>query len=610
MKSVSYSVPVCSQSPAGFVSVLGELDLFAGGSLAQSSGVALVGGSVLDISGSGSGVASGVHQLSGSASSTVRLGSNTLSVNQTAAATFAGVISDGGRAGGSGGGLAVYGAGALTLTGANTYTGATTVTGELDLGPGGSIAQSASVSLGAAGAVLDVSGAGAGGATVGVRNLSGATGSSIRLGGGVLSITETATATFAGVISDGGRSGGSGGGLIVNGPGKLVLTGANTFTGGIVLQSGTLELGGPTAAGVGHALTFAGAATLQLDAAALSPAGAASVFATAVAGFVSGDHLDLASLNYAAGASVALSGNTLVVTSGGSSVGLTLTGLTSSAAFGLADDGQGHVLVSLAAAGASQQAGFAVQTANLLRVAAGDPALGDPSSPLYAQVQAEAQIAAKLDAGQISAQDAQTALLHLADGTTSVAEISYAFFTGKTPTAAGLGYLTHSTANPTDLNDPYYAQFTTENRYINFAANLATGAGAGAASFQADYGSLSLSDATAKAYAAIFGTTPTADKVTAILTAQVSNGLGGAETRAQYFSDITGGSPAAQKAAAIGFLLADSVKEGFGTYQQADLHFLQDLAHGTAVFNIDLLATYTQAPSLVGQPVADPTIGS
>ena len=113
-----------------------------------------------------------------------------------------------------------------------------------------------------------------------------------------------------------------------------------------------------------------------------------------------------------------------------------------------------------------------------------------------------------------------------------------------------------------------------------------------------------------KAYAAVFGITPAAGKVDSILTAQVSNGLGGTETRAQYFSDITGGSAASQKAAAIGFLLADSVKEGFGTYQQADLHFLQDLAHGTAVFNVDLLAAYTQAPSLVGQPVVDPTLGS
>ena len=30
--------------------------------------------------------------------------------------------------------------------------------------------------------------------------------------------------------------------------------------------------------------------------------------------------------------------------------------------------------------------------------------------------------------------------------------------------------------------------------------------------------------------------------------------------------------------------------------------------HGTAAYNVDLLAAYAQAPSLVGQPVADPTL--
>ena len=96
----------------------------------------------------------------------------------------------------------------------------------------------------------------------------------------------------------------------------------------------------------------------------------------------------------------------------------------------------------------------------------------------------------------------------------------------------------------------------------------------------------------------------------AILNATVSNGLGGTETRAQYFSDITGGTAAAQKAKATGFLLSDSVKEGFGAHKQADLHFLADLAHGTAVFNVDLLAAYTQPPALVGQPVVEPALGS
>ena len=258
----------------------------------------------------------------------------------------------------------------------------------------------------------------------------------------------------------------------------------------------------------------------------------------------------------------------------------------------------------------SQQQGFSTAVDNLIRVAASDASLANPVSAAYAQVQAEKGIAAQLDAGIISTPDAQAALFHLVDGTTSVAETTYAFFTGKTPTAAGLDYLVSSAANPNNLDSAYYAQFTTENRYINFAVNLATGSGAGAAAFQAAYGALSLTDATAQAYQSVFGITPTADKVAAILNAQVSNGLGGTETRAQYLADITGGGAVAQKAAVVGFLLADSVREGFGAYQQADLHFLQDLAHGTAVFNVDLLGAYSQAPVLVGQPVVETTLGS
>ena len=106
-------------------------------------------------------------------------------------------------------------------------------------------------------------------------------------------------------------------------------------------------------------------------------------------------------------------------------------------------------------------------------------------------------------------------------GTTSVATLSYQFFTGKTPTSAGYDYLTNSTVNQNDLNDPYYAQFNVENRFINFAVNLGK-LGEGQGKFQADYGGLTLADATAKAYTAIFGTAPAAGKVADILSAQVA----------------------------------------------------------------------------------------
>ena len=63
-------------------------------------------------------------------------------------------------------------------------------------------------------------------------------------------------------------------------------------------------------------------------------------------------------------------------------------------------------------------------------------------------------------------------VLNSADNSTALAALSYQFFTGKSPTKEGLAYLTNSPDNPNDLNDPYYGKFNTENRYINFAANL------------------------------------------------------------------------------------------------------------------------------------------
>ena len=108
-------------------------------------------------------------------------------------------------------------------------------------------------------------------------------------------------------------------------------------------------------------------------------------------------------------------------------------------------------------------------------------------------------------AGTLSDAATLRAVLSLADPTTAVAVETYQFFTGSTPTAAGLAFLVNSTANPTDLNDAYYAQFNQANRFLNFAANLGTGAGAGASSFTATYGPLSFNDAVNTAYETVIG---------------------------------------------------------------------------------------------------------
>ena len=253
----------------------------------------------------------------------------------------------------------------------------------------------------------------------------------------------------------------------------------------------------------------------------------------------------------------------------------------------------------------------AVQAPNVIRALPSGADAANPASPIYAQLQAARGIATQLNAGQISQAQAETALAHVVDGTTSVAVASYAFFTGRTPSLAGLNYLVHSAANPTDLNDPYYTRFTTENRYINFAANLGV-LGDGRERFAADYGALNLRDATAKAYQAVFGAAADAAKVAALLDTAVPNGLGGTFTRAEYFAQFGGDGINGQgtKAAMIGFLLSNAVVTGAGVYGAADIHYVQALQHGVVPTGpTELVPAYTPETPLVGTSVTlDPSV--
>ena len=176
--------------------------------------------------------------------------------------------------------------------------------------------------------------------------------------------------------------------------------------------------------------------------------------------------------------------------------------------------------------------------------------------------------------------------------------MSYQFFTGSTPSLAGLDYLiSPSGGNASNLNSSYYSQFSTTNRFINFASNLGK-LGAGAAAFQAIYGSLSLADATSKAYAAIFGETPTADKVSHLLNDLVPNGVGGNYARDNYFA-LYGGdglNGLGTKAAMVGWLIAQSDSQHVGTLETANAAYLSDLALGKIVGPIDLIGTYHGTP--------------
>jgi autotransporter-associated beta strand protein len=128
------------------------------------------------------------------------------------------------------GGLTKSGTGTLTLSSPNTYSGGTTLNGgTVSFGTG---------ALGTAGTVTF-----AGNATLqwygtNTQDLS----SRLSIAGGVTAAfdTLTNTVTFAAGIGAGGA-----GALTKAGPGTLILSGANTFTGALTVSGGTLLLGTP-----------------------------------------------------------------------------------------------------------------------------------------------------------------------------------------------------------------------------------------------------------------------------------------------------------------------------------------------------------------------------
>jgi autotransporter-associated beta strand protein len=155
----------------------------------------------------------------------------TLGVGGGQTLTLSGVVS-------STGALTKTGAGALSLTGANTYTGATTLSG----------------------GTLQIGGAGS-------LNSGNYAGNIAIASGTTLKYSSSAAQTLSGVLS--------GTGLLLKDTGSNTLTlsgSANTFTGSITVNAGTLDIP-RTPATLGN-VTVAGGAVLQLDTAATNQVGA------------------------------------------------------------------------------------------------------------------------------------------------------------------------------------------------------------------------------------------------------------------------------------------------------------------------------------------------
>jgi hypothetical protein len=252
----------------------------------------------------------------------------------------------GGFGGGGGGGIGLgdFGGG----NSSNGAGGGLGAGGDIFVQQGASLTIAGGSSAGA-GSVVGGLGAGSGGhgqAYGGGLFLQGAESITLSPGAGQ-------TETMGGVIADEtGSHDPSGqlgtGALVLNGTGTLLLSAANTFTGGVTLQAGALELAASGAGGTG-AISFApttgSAVTLRIDAADSPVAGA--TFVNILSNFdAASDILDLKGIAFVSGAKAVLSGATLTVTDGGKVYDFTLAG-TAATTYGASNDGTGGTLVTV-----------------------------------------------------------------------------------------------------------------------------------------------------------------------------------------------------------------------------------------------------------------------
>ena len=239
-----------------------------------------------------------------------------------------------------GGGGSAFGGGA----------GADGIGGGGGLGAGGGIFVESGASLTIVGQASVGQGAVSGGAGAPGAGNGQAYGSGLFLQGDesiTLAPAQGQTITIAGVIADmtgsSDASGATGAGSLIDaGLGTLVLAATNTFTGGVTVDGGTLELAAAGASGTG-VITLAGAVGLVLDTADTPADG--QTFVPPVAGFANGDSIDLRGLAYSPGAAVSFSGGVLKVSSNNQSVFVNLPGATASAFYAHADPSHG-VLIS------------------------------------------------------------------------------------------------------------------------------------------------------------------------------------------------------------------------------------------------------------------------
>jgi autotransporter-associated beta strand protein len=229
----------------------GTLRMGALNAASSASTVVLSAGGTLDLNT----FDQAVPGLSGAGGTVTNLGSGTpiLTVNQTGTATFSGRVT-------GSVGLAKAGAGTFILGAANVYTGGTTISaGTLRLGAANGVSPASALVM--SNGVFDLNGF-----SQTVAGLSGSGGTIGSTGAATLTINQTNSSGYSGVISGAIT-------LTKSGSGTLLLGAANTYTGGTNINGGTLKLGLAAAIPTAGGINIATGGTLDRNGFNMTPAG-------------------------------------------------------------------------------------------------------------------------------------------------------------------------------------------------------------------------------------------------------------------------------------------------------------------------------------------------
>jgi autotransporter-associated beta strand protein len=274
----------------------------------------------------------GALYLAGNVTNSASSGTVTLTLQgaSTGTNTINGVISDGSPAITA---LAKSGAGTWILANNNTYSGGTSITGgTLQMNSNTALGTTGTVTVGAAGTIGFGTSLG-GAASIG--NLAGAGNIVLQdTGSNAVTLTvnsSTGTTTYSGVMSGSG-------GLTEAGPGALILSGSDSFSGATSVTGGTINYQNGTAFGTNSAITVSSGAGVQVQG---GITGGSQTLTLSGAGATSNGALENVSGNNSYAGNIVISGSTFIGSDSGS---LTLLGGISGSGF-LKPTGVGTVII-------------------------------------------------------------------------------------------------------------------------------------------------------------------------------------------------------------------------------------------------------------------------